>query len=162
MKSIDVKLRRLEKNDAFHSVIWRNDPDIWTATISSPTKKIKITDELDWIEKVLKEKNSKRFAIEADGKYVGNVQLTNIKNEESYFGIFIGDKSFWGKGVGKIATKLILNFAFSKLLLNKVKLKVRKENIAAFNIYRKTGFETQSVQDGVIFMELKRCDFLDE
>ena len=42
---------------------------------------------------------------------VGSTYLRDIdkKNNKAEFGIFIGEKEYWGKGFGNEATKLILN-----------------------------------------------------
>ena len=116
----DVNIRLLKVIDAYTSVKWRNDPLIWEGTISSPDRIIKIEDELNWIKKVIAEKNSVRFAIEYRNKYVGNVQLTEIKGKESYCGIFIGEISCWGKGVATKALSLLLIYAlcYCFLLIN--------------------------------------------
>ena len=40
------------------------------------------------------------------------------KNKNALYGILIGNKSYWGKGIGTEVTKLILDFGFKKIKLN--------------------------------------------
>ena len=158
--NISVEIRPLELKDAYISVDWRNNTKIWETTVNKPNRLITIDDELNWMRKVLEEKNSERFAIIADNNYVGNVQLTDIKGDSSYFGIFIGNLTFWGKGVGYKATELVLQFGFEKLELNKVHLRVKIENFSAIKIYRKIGFKETSRDDLLIYMTLNKSDFI--
>ena len=79
----------------------------------------------------------------------------------AHYHVFIGNKEYWGKGVAKQASKLILAYAFNVLKLESVKLRVRKENISAFMLYEKLGFEVDS-EDGVwASMSIKRHSICD-
>ena len=73
---------------------WRNDPEIWKYTGNKPSLEITPEIERDWIEGVLEDRNSKRFAITVDGLYVGNIQLTNIDQTAAQYHIFIGEKDY--------------------------------------------------------------------
>ncbi len=155
-----VELRYLLPEDAYTSVKWRNNPKIWELTLNSPNKKITIEDELNWINKVIAENESNRFAILFNNKYVGNIQLTNIKNNESYYGVFIGETDYWSRGIAKKATLLIIEFAFIELKLEKIKLRVRVENINAYNLYLKIGFKEIDRDEKLIYMEITRPDII--
>ena len=104
---------------------------------------IKIENELEWIHKVTSNSKDYRCAILADGVYVGNIYLTDIENGSAEYHIFIGDKLYWGKGVAKQASILILEYAFNVLSLDSVKLQVRKENTSALMLYQRLGFEVE-------------------
>jgi len=140
---MEIYIRPLQIEDALTSYKWRNDPDIWKFTGSKPDRKITPDIELDWIRKVMKEENSKRFAIclKRNDKYIGNVQLTNIEDGVAEFHIFIGEKKHWGKGIATQATNQILKIVNYKLNLNEVYLFVKPENIAAVKVYQKIGFK---------------------
>ena len=80
-------------------------------------------------------------------KLVGSTSLGKIdythKNAE--FGIVIGDKDYWNKGIGSEATKLIIGFGFSVLNLNSVYLTVDKENQGGQKAYKRAGFKKAGV-----------------
>lgn len=139
-----ILIRPLEKKDAQISWRWRNDPDIWEFTGSKPGKTITPEIELKWIEEKLSESNSRRFAITVDDIYVGNIQLTNITKCDAEYHIFIGEKSFWGKGIAFSATQQIIRVAKNILQLENIYLKVNPENIKAINLYEKSGFKVVS------------------
>lgn len=136
-----VLIRPLRFEDASVSWKWRNDPEVWKHTGSRPN--IVITEEIEkqWVLGKLEEHNSARFAIEVDDVYVGNIQLTNIvEKETAEYHVFIGDKSYWGKGVASLATAQIIRYAKNLLNLQSLYLHVRPENISAIKVYEKSGF----------------------
>jgi RimJ/RimL family protein N-acetyltransferase len=139
---MNVYLRPLELNDAKISYLWRQDPLIWFYTGSRPDSLISYEVEKEWLKNALKRENEIRFAICAGntGEYVGNVQLTNISQEEAEFHIFIGKRDFHNKGIGTKATKLILEYAQTIKKLKRVYLWVNKENKSAIRSYKNAGF----------------------
>jgi RimJ/RimL family protein N-acetyltransferase len=138
----NVLIRPLKVEDAQISWKWRNDPEVWKFTGSKPNVKVTFEIENEWILKVLEDSTSKRFAIIVDGKYVGNIQLTNLdlQLQAAQYHIFIGDKNYWGKGIAKLATFQILNYAKEILNLKEIYLHVKTNNTNAIEVYKKTGF----------------------
>lgn len=137
---MNVKIRPLQEQDAYTSVKWRNDPEVFKYTGNTYKNEILLETELAWINRVIKNENEYRCAILADDVYVGNIYLTDITNESAEYHIFIGNKDYWGKGVAKQASKLILDYAFQSLRLKSVLLRVKKQNESAFHLYQKLGF----------------------
>ena len=127
---------------------WRNDPEIWKYTGNKPSLEI----ERDWIEGVLEDRNSKRFAITVDGLYVGNIQLTNIDQTAAQYHIFIGEKDYWGGGIAFCASQQIIRFAKNVLGLDKLYLEVNPNHERAIKLYERLGFAIVSKQ---IKMELE-------
>ncbi|UCA58850.1 GNAT family N-acetyltransferase [Chryseobacterium rhizoplanae] len=154
----NVLIRPLVKEDALTSYQWRNDSEIWKFTGSRPNITVTQEVESEWIEKVLKDDSSKRFAILCDGEYIGNVQLTNINNDSAEFHIFIGKKEFWGKGISQLATYQILYYAKEVLKLSEVYLFVRPENIAAIKSYQNNNFTITEQDHEHLKMSLSLSD----
>ena len=115
---MNVRIRPLKEQDAYTSVKWRNDPEVFKFTGNIYNHEITIDNELEWIRKVTANPTDYRCAILVDEVYVGNIYLTDIKEGTAHFHIFIGDKSYWGKGVAKRASLLILEYAFNVLNIN--------------------------------------------
>ena len=138
---MEIYLRRLEEKDAFTSHNWRNDPEIWKLTGKRPDRIITPKIELEWMRSVLNNKNESRFAIciKSSNEYIGNVQLTNLLNGSAEFHIFIGEKKYWGKGIGTKATLEMIKIGFEDLLLNEIYLFVNKMNIPAIKAYLNCG-----------------------
>ena len=152
---MNISIRTLQEQDAEISVKWRNIPDIWTHTTFKADREITLQDERNWIQKVINEETSARFAIMVDDVYVGNIYITNIDNEGGEYHIFIGDKNYWGKGVASAASRLILDYAKDTLRLKYIDLYVKKDNQSAFHIYEKLGFKlTGKSRDEFVNMRL--------
>lgn len=147
-----VYIRPLEIEDASVSFKWRNDSEVWSFTGSRPDREITYEIELEWVKKVLKEETSRRFAIIVDETYVGNIQLTDINKQSAEYHIFIGEKSFWGKGISILATYEILHYAKEEIGLQNVYLSVREDNIYAVKSYIKSFFTKISEENGWIKM----------
>lgn len=73
---------------------------------------------------------------------IGRIELeVDEKNKSGSFGIIVGEKDFWGKGIGKEATQLLLNFAFTELKIHNMMLGVYGFNKRAYNLYKLIGFK---------------------
>ncbi|HTN21397.1 MAG TPA: GNAT family N-acetyltransferase [Pelobium sp.] len=149
-----IFIRPLALGDGQTSYKWRNDELIWEFTEFKPNKPVTVALETEWIKKALAIKNDHRFAIciKETGQYIGNVQLVNVKDKSADFHLFIGDSSFWGKGIGQEATRLVLYYAFNLLNLYDVMLKVHRKHIAAKKLYEKMGF--QVINDKGVFIQM--------
>jgi diamine N-acetyltransferase len=75
------------------------------------------------------------------------------------FYIAIADMENRSKGIGTEATKLIMNYAFDTLNLNRVQLHVAVENEKAIAVYKKTGFEIEGTLRQAMFRDSKYHDF---
>ena len=137
---MEIIIRPLVEEDAYTSVKWRNDPDVFKYTGNTYDHEITIESELDWIRRVMNNPNDYRCAIIADNTYVGNIYLTDIDGVSAHYHIFIGNKDYWGKGVAKKASKQIIDYAFGSLGLKRIILRVRKDNVRAIRLYHSLGF----------------------
>lgn len=151
---LNVTIRPLVVEDAFTSVKWRNDPEIFKYTGNTYDHIITIQEELTWINKVISNKNDYRCAIEVKGRYVGNIYITNIHDGIGEFHIFIGDRNYWGKGIAKCASMKMLAYAFSELLLTQINLSVRPQNERALHLYQQIGFKEIDRNSEFIKMEI--------
>lgn len=147
-----ITIRPLRIEDAYKSVKWRNDSEVFKYTGNTYDHIISIDSELAWIQKVINNSDEYRCAILADEVYVGNVYLTGITDEKADYHIFIGEKNYWGKGVAREASKQILEYAFSELRLKRVELRVRTENCRAVSLYTSLGFKIINDDDTWIKM----------
>lgn len=145
---MNVTIRPLVEEDAYTSVKWRNDPEVFKFTGNTYKHEITIDNELEWIRKVTANPTDYRCAILVDEVYVGNIYLTDIQEGKAHYHIFIGNKNYWGKGVAKKASLLILEYAFNVLNIKEVLLRVRNVNTSAYNLYLRLGFKDVKV-DGI-------------
>lgn len=73
---------------------------------------------------------------------LGSVYIRDIDRHHSKaeYGIFIGETSARGRGVGTAAAKLMLRYCFEEEKLHRVYLRALSDNAAAIRSYEKAGF----------------------
>lgn len=88
------------------------------------------------------------FAIEVDGVFIGTCGLFNVSElgHTCELGIGIGDKAYWGKGYGREAVALLVEYAFRYRNWRKVWLGVWGNNERAIRAYRACGFVEEGRQ----------------
>lgn len=160
-----IMLREYQKEDFPYIREWVNDPeiaDMLSDDIFAFPHTTRTTEKfLDMMLESDKE-NLKGFII-ADIKteeYIGQIDLVDIKwkNRRALMGIIIGRKENHSKGYGTEAIRLLLDFCFNRLGLNKVELEVREYNKKAIKCYEKCGFEVEGVFKEDIFIGGKFSD----
>ena len=88
------------------------------------------------------------FAIEADGKLVGDCQLQmrDRRSQVSSLGIAIYDPDYVGKGYGREALALLVDWAFRVQNYQRLWLGVFSNNERAIRCYRAVGFVEEGRQ----------------
>lgn len=135
-------LSPLTPDDAPLYTGWLNDLEVGInlATVMVMTE----DSEREWVEGASKSGEHVFGIIDNEtDMLIGNCGLMNVDpvNRTAEFGIFIGDKRYWGRGFGTEATRLILDYGFNILNLNNIKLNVYSYNERAAHVYRKVGFK---------------------
>lgn len=141
----NITFRNLEEKDLPDRVRWFSQKDVSQYLGASVREGTTLEKQREWFKQYAKKTNIKMFVIEADGKPVGNVALTEISEADSNAGLFIaiGERDYQGKGIGTKAIEFILNFGFNQLNLHKIWLYVSELNVSAINLYEKCGFEKE-------------------
>lgn len=85
------------------------------------------------------------FAIEADGKLIGQCGLYGFDDFRGVphrcdLGIAIGDKAYWGRGYGREAVALLIDYAFTHWNVERIGLQTNSGNERAIRSYRAVGF----------------------
>jgi [ribosomal protein S5]-alanine N-acetyltransferase len=168
-----IFLRPLEREDLNARYLeWLNDPEV-TRYLETGVFPSTIQDLENFYSRVTSSSSDVILAVidRKTNKHIGNVKLGPIDwvHRRSMFGIMIGDKGFWGKGVGEETTRLMMEYAFGRLNLHRVGLVVYEEHKAAVRCYQRVGFKIegrlreQMFQDGQykhhIWMGLLRSEF---
>lgn len=85
--------------------------------------------------------------------------IINKIHRKCSWGIFIGDKNYWGHGYGTDVLKTVLKYCFKKLKLNRVELGVFPHNPRGKRCYEKCGFKVEGIKRQAI---KKNGKFIDE
>ncbi|MBQ8209775.1 MAG: GNAT family N-acetyltransferase [Clostridia bacterium] len=82
------------------------------------------------------------YHIRADKKYIGAIWLEKSAPDDfAVLGIFIADKNFRDKGIGKRAIEQIIENDLQFINTDKIVLRVREENKRAIACYNSVGFK---------------------
>lgn len=146
LKGKKVVLRPAQLEDAPRFVKWFNDK---TVNKFLAVRSMTLKDERQYINNRLKGKvkNDLHFCMDTvDGTHIGAVGLHHINKTDGYamFGIMIGDKNFWDKGLGSEAARLIIDYGFKKLKLHRIELEVHENNPRAIKVYDRLGFKVEA------------------
>lgn len=157
-----VYLRALEVEDYEKSIKWRKDEEIWSKVVGT---KYFVSSEYEkkWVTEAIFEssKNIKlAICLKENDEYIGNIYLTNIdwKNRNACYGIMIGEKEYWGKGLAQEALTLILEHAFMDMGIVRVYARYLKDNLASINAAKKCGFKEEGILRKAVF---KNGDYQD-
>lgn len=143
-----VYLRPVEMEDRDRFVAWLNDEQA-RGGLGSIHPVSRLAEE-EYLRTQLKKQDQVFLSIveKASGRHIGSTGLHGINpvHRHCTFGLLIGDRTAWGKGYGTETTRLMVDYAFRKLNLNRVELHVFSYNTRAIAVYEKAGF----VREGVL------------
>lgn len=142
-----VCLRPLERSHLTAEYLgWLNDPEV-TRYMETGTFPVTADDLEKYFQSVTGSREQVVFAImhKKSGRHIGNVKLGPIHwlHRSATLGIMIGDKKFWGQGLGEDATRLTVEYGFERLNLRRIDLGVFAEHEAAVRCYEKIGFKLE-------------------
>ncbi|MHA2185274.1 MAG: GNAT family N-acetyltransferase [Promethearchaeota archaeon] len=140
---------------------WLNDTELTQfLNIYRPLTRM---EEEDWVENLKNRNDTIAFSINLlDNTHIGNCGIHQIdwKNTIAEVGIMIGEKELQGKGYGTEAMKLLINYAFKSVNLNRIQLRVYDFNIRAIQSYKKVGFIEEGRMRKAIFINGEYHDVL--
>ena len=166
----NITIRPITVKDTDNIIKWRNKSSVNQYFIYR--KPFTKESHLNWFHNKVQTGEVAQFMILVDDEPIGSIYLRDIdhKNKKCEYGIFIGEESNCGKGFGKMASKLVIDYAFNELKLNKIFLRVFSTNIRAIKCYEKIGFKHEGlfredvIIDGkpydIIYMAILRKDWL--
>jgi len=135
-----VRLRPPKPEDAVPMVGWFEDLEttLFLGRRSPPTVEM----ENEWLERTARDANSVVWVIEVDGRAVGTTGIREIdwKNGFGTTGTMIGDRSLWGKGIGRETMQLRARYAFTQLPLRKLKSSYFDGNTASGRAQAAAGY----------------------
>jgi RimJ/RimL family protein N-acetyltransferase len=157
-----IYLRSIEGTDAGERYLsWMNDEEV-TRGLASGAFPTTIEDLKKYIQNVTSSRNAVMFAVcdKQNDLHIGNIKLDNFDwvNRTCELGLLLGDRSYWGKGIGTHVMELTLRYAFHQLNIRKIVLAVYANNPAAIRLYEKTGFQKEGCLKAQIFYKGEYID----
>ena len=159
LSGFGVVLRRITVQDIELIRGWRNQSFVRSQMLVQD--EISAEQQVLWFEKINNSLNY-FFIIEVNELPIGVIHAKNI-DEQSMVGeggIFIGDDKFIGTDIPARASMLFLYFCFNKIGVSTSLAKVKDENYTAIEFNKSLGYKEVKRSQGVIYLQLKKEDFL--
>jgi ribosomal-protein-alanine N-acetyltransferase len=89
----------------------------------------------------------------ASGSHIGNISLQSINwvNRNAEFAIIIGDKAFWGKGIGEQAIRLVIEYGFTRLNLHRIYCGTIQGNTGMMSIAARLNMKEEGCRREAVF-----------
>lgn len=143
-----IYLRPIQITDVNETYLnWINSPEINFGLV---TRSATMEELKQYVQKKIETPNCYFFAIcdKNTSKHIGNIKLDFYDPSAKVIelGILIGEKNYWGKGIGYEAGKLVIDYAFSNLDIRKIWAAVYSNNPASKRMFEKLGFKIEGIQ----------------
>ena len=133
---------------------WFNDPDVTRFQAKGYRPNTRETQRA-YYESVVTSTSDVVLAIvdRASGVHIGNVGLHQIDplHRTAVLGIVLGERSAWGRGIGKRAWRAITNYGFEVLGLHKICATVIEGNAASLKCALASGYVVEGTQKQQIY-----------
>lgn len=164
LKGKKVKLAAVRESDIPVIEKWYNDMNFlrhFDKLIAVPRENTYIS---NFIKGMQGANNEIIFAVRdiEDDKLIGITGFENIQwnNRVATIFIGIGEEGYRGKGIGKEAMSLTIDYGFNELNLHKLQLTVLGYNTAAIALYESLGFIKEGVFREFILRDKQRYDLV--
>lgn len=167
MQSGRIYLREMTEQDSTYLILWRNDPDIKKWFFNK--KKLTLSEHLKWFKSTRDSRIDYIICDKNKDIPIGTLNYKNIFNDTAEIGKMIGDKKYWGKGIGRESFILWLDFGINVLGFNTIYSKTLANNVRNIRLNERFGFKVideayVKIDDGnktykILTMELKREEY---
>jgi len=155
---MSVNIRRFEEKDIPLKVKWINDEKNYKYLhYDLPLVEEKT---LLWFKNIKDRTDRADFTITFENEPVGLIGLLGIdnKNKKAEYYICLGEHKYKGKGIAYTASKLLIDYAFKELCLNKIYLYTEINNYPAQRLFEKIGFKKEGLLRNDIIYNGEKID----
>jgi len=157
-----IYLRAVEPQDSSLLMRCNNQPEVQTTFfIAFPTNTyrqeqdiLRLYEKKDYVPFVI--------CIKENDKAIGITAFHRIDlvSRAAVYSIRIANEQDWGHGYGSEVTKLMVEYGFEKLNLNRIQLHVFSANQRGIRAYEKAGFIKEGLLREAMYHNDQYCDFL--
>ena len=142
LKGEKVLLRPMKRDDIARQHEFDQDPELYGLDSTYPRVSPLERAQAFYESRTKDDENIAPFAIEAEGEYIGYCSLMDLQNRHGNLelGIMIGDRAYWGRGYGRDAVRLLLDYGFRYLGARRIGLTTHAKNERAIRCYLACGF----------------------
>jgi [ribosomal protein S5]-alanine N-acetyltransferase len=156
-----IYLKQLNQDDVTDDYVgWLNDPEITKYLEIRHTTQPFTTDTVKNFVAQCHKDHRHHWGIFVHNKHVGNVScsLYNYANNSVDVSILVGDRTYWGKNLGRIAVGAATNHLFTVSGFNCIQSGAYSVHVACINLFSKLGFRKEAVLKDVAIIEGQLVD----
>ncbi len=157
-----VTLRPVETGDYSALAAYANDLQIELLGGGDPPVPRSAASVDEFWRRRAQDKDSIDFAIAVADKLIGQCGLTHLDPaaQTAELGITIGEREYWGRGYGRDAVRLLIEYAFRIRNMRKVWLRVQANNARAIRSYESVGFVEEGRQRAQVWCDGEYVDLV--
>jgi RimJ/RimL family protein N-acetyltransferase len=144
----DFILRKPEDGDAAQRLKLGRHPDVLIGygVVTPAPMPMSLEDAQQWVHNI--KINPYAWIIEYKGSLAGVVRLDNVDHADKRASLAVGieNHNLLGKGIGTDVVREILKYAFNKMYLHRISVRVLERNIRARRCYEKNGFIFEGIE----------------
>jgi len=148
-KKFILRPLRCEESSIYHR--WFSDPEV-NQNYINPTDRPKTEEEEMERTKRLITVPNKYFVIEVEGKPIG--VCAGPGPEKEGLGITIGEKEYRGQGYGTAAAKLLIDYGFNELGLERIESGAMEFNQRSIKMLQRAGLQETSREEKARWREV--------
>ena len=155
------EVRPSDVNECYYG--WMNDPSV-TQYLESRFFPNSMEGLRKYVESKLDDRDNVFLAmvLKNGHRHIGNIKLGPINwiHRTGDIGLLIGPQDCWGKGYATEAIKLVTDYAFRILGLQKVTASSYDANQGSIRAFQKAGFEIEGVRKQQFYCHGRRVDMV--
>lgn len=159
IESARLRLRPFQAEDVDDRYVqWLNDPHI-NQFLESRFAEHTLESVRAYVASLWDDPTSRLYAIEAEGRHIGNIKLgaINLHHQHANIGLFIGDRQSWGKGYATEAIQALTEHAVD-MGLKKIIAGAYSVNPASVRAFERAGYLVEGRQVAQYSCQGKRVD----
>ncbi len=141
------EVRLSDANDNYYR--WMNDPEIIRYLESRFYPK-----SVEMLQSYVRREEECRSSVfmtiieKNSDEHIGNIKIHGIDHVHRHaeVSLIIGEKGYWGRGYGSEAIKLVVDFAFNTLNLNRLFAGIYASNVGSIKAFKKAHFFEEGVR----------------
>lgn len=152
-----VALTPLKFDHIYKHFEWNNDPELNHLDSELPYHEESFGEFKKRFERMVFQPpaHSQDFEILADDTVIGVAYVVDISehNRHCLIGITIGNRAYWGKGYGREAMDLVLDYCFNELGMHRVAAETFEYNMGWKRLVQGSGFQLEGTEREYLFRD---------
>ena len=155
-----IKLRRIMRTDIDDVYEYASDPATSEYLLWQPHTSRDFTKKyLEYIDKKYKKAEFFDWGIEYENKMIGTCGFTcfSVSNNSAEIG-YVLNKRYWGRGIAAACAKIVMEYGFTELKLERIEARYMIENDASRRVMEKCMMKPEGVLRHFIYAKKKYRD----